>query len=75
MAGGGFDHRMGVHKNKFVEEWTGRREITEQAFTVNSSNIVSILVFVIGFPVGVYYATKTELRHTGGRRYNNVFDN
>lgn len=75
MAGGGFDHKMGVHKNKYIEEWTGRREITEQEFTVNSSNIFSIIMFVIVFPVGVFFGTKAELRQKGGRRYNYVFDN
>jgi hypothetical protein len=72
---GGFDHKMGVHKNKYIEEWTGRREITEQAFTVNSSNIISIVMSVVVFPVVVFFATKAELRQKGGRRYNYVFDN
>jgi hypothetical protein len=72
---GGFDHNMGVHKNKYIEEWTGRREITEQAFSVNSSNIISIILFTVVFPVGVYIGTKEELRYKGGRRYNFVFDN
>jgi hypothetical protein len=72
---GGFDHNMGVQKNKYIEEWTGRREITEQAFSVNSSNIFSIILFAVVFPVGVFIGTKEELRHKGGRRYNSVFDN
>jgi hypothetical protein len=72
---GGFDHKMGFHKNKYIEEWTGRREITEQGFSVNSSNIFSIIMSVVVFPVVVFVATKAELRQKGGRRYNYVFDN
>jgi len=72
---GGFDHRMSAHKNKFIEEWTGRREITELAFSVNSSNVVSIVVFCAIVPVGIFYATKSELQNHGGRRYNYVFKN
>jgi hypothetical protein len=74
MAGGGMDHRMGVKKNKLIEEWTGRREITEQAFSVNASNVKALFLTCVVFPVGVFYFTKQELNDQGGRRYKQVFN-
>jgi len=68
------DPKMGVHKNKMIEEWTGRREITELEFSVNASNIKALFLTCIVFPVGVYFATKSELEQHGGRRYKQVFN-
>ena len=42
MGGGAFNDTMHVRKNKFVEEWNGRREITEQAFEVNPDTLPAI---------------------------------
>eukprot|EP00956_Cyclotella_meneghiniana_P011515 scaffold16169_cov62-Cyclotella_meneghiniana.AAC.6 len=61
MGDGPYTDAMHVKKNKYVEEWNGRREITEQAFEVGPKNIVSILVCCVGFPYLVYYMTRTEL--------------
>eukprot|EP00593_Proboscia_inermis_P004793 CAMPEP_0171322208 /NCGR_PEP_ID=MMETSP0816-20121228/114815_1 /TAXON_ID=420281 /ORGANISM="Proboscia inermis, Strain CCAP1064/1" /LENGTH=68 /DNA_ID=CAMNT_0011820625 /DNA_START=675 /DNA_END=881 /DNA_ORIENTATION=- len=61
---------MGVHKNKYVEEWTGRREITEKAFQVDSSNIKELILMCIIIPVGIFQSVKSELKKTGGRHYD-----
>jgi hypothetical protein len=69
MGDGPFTDAMHVKKNKFVEEWNGRREITEQAFEVGPKNIISILVCVVAIPYGIYQLTRTELIHKKDPRY------
>ena len=48
-------------KNKFIEEWNGTREITEKTWTIDGSNVVSLLVSVVVFPTICYTLMKTEL--------------
>ena len=69
MGDGPFTDAMHVKKNKFVEEWNGRREITEQAFEVNPNNLFSIIFCVIIFPYGIYDMTRRELIAKGDPRY------
>jgi len=69
MAGGGFTDKMHVQKNKFVEEWNGRREITEQAFEINPGNLFQIIMMVMVIPYGIYDATRRELFKKGDRRH------
>eukprot|EP00591_Stephanopyxis_turris_P012190 CAMPEP_0195528094 /NCGR_PEP_ID=MMETSP0794_2-20130614/30089_1 /TAXON_ID=515487 /ORGANISM="Stephanopyxis turris, Strain CCMP 815" /LENGTH=84 /DNA_ID=CAMNT_0040659155 /DNA_START=93 /DNA_END=347 /DNA_ORIENTATION=- len=73
-AGGGFSHKMGVHKNKMIEEWNGRREITEKAFSVNASNAASAVLWCAVVPVVFYKWTKAELEKTGGEHYRKAFE-
>mmetsp|Transcript_18245 Transcript_18245/g.37014 ORF Transcript_18245/g.37014 Transcript_18245/m.37014 type:complete len:97 (+) Transcript_18245:635-925(+) len=72
MAGGGFDHRYGVNKNKFVEEWNGRREITELAFEFDAKNSFNVFFFGAVIPYGMYSLFHSELKRTGGRRYQDI---
>ena len=69
MGDGPFTDAMHVKKNKFVEEWNGRREITEQTFEVNPSNLPTILVMCLLIPYGIYSATRAELVKKGDPRY------
>lgn len=69
MGDGPFTDAMHVKKNKFVEEWNGRREITEQTFEVNPSNLPTILVMCLLIPYGIYSATRAELVRKGDPRY------
>ena len=71
MGDGPFPHTdlMNVRKNKFVEEWNGRREITELAFEVNPDNLPSIIFCCLIFPYGIYYFTRKELIQKGDPRY------
>ena len=48
-------------KNKFIEEWNGTREITEKTWTIDGSNVVSLLVSVVVFPTICYTLMKAEL--------------
>lgn len=69
MGGGGFTDAMHVKKNKFVEEWNGRREITEKAFTVNKDNLPTLLFFCGAVPYALYALTRKELIIKGDPRY------
>ncbi|TFJ87784.1 hypothetical protein NSK_001131 [Nannochloropsis salina CCMP1776] len=51
-----------VEKNYFVEEWNGRREITEKTFKFNSKTVPSLIGLVIVFPGFIYYVMKDELK-------------
>ena len=72
MAGGPFPHNLNVKKNKFVEEWNGRREITEQAFKANGKTVPWIVFLTVIVPYGVYSVARDELTKTGGRRYKDM---
>lgn len=69
---GGFPSNLKVKKNKFVEEWNGRREITEKAFEVDQAKLPSIIALLMIFPAGIYYWTKAEFASKGDRRYKNL---
>ena len=72
MGGGaGFTDAMHVKKNKYVEEWNGRREITEQAFEVNPSTLGPIIFCCVIFPAAIYNFTRRELIIKGDPRYKN----
>jgi len=72
MAGGPFPYNLGVKKNKFIEEWNGRREITEKAFVAGGKNVPWIITLCLIFPYSVYAVSKDELSKTGGRRYKDM---
>eukprot|EP00937_MAST-01D_sp_MAST-1D-sp2_P002056 g2056.t1 len=45
---------MGVHKNRFVEEWSNKREVSEKSFRF-TDNIVADLVLKLAVPLGAMY--------------------
>ncbi len=69
MGDGPFTDAMHVKKNKFVEEWNGRREITEMAFEVNPGNLPALLMFCVLIPYGIYSATRAEFIRKGDPRH------
>eukprot|EP00573_Skeletonema_grethae_P010893 CAMPEP_0201692582 /NCGR_PEP_ID=MMETSP0578-20130828/5435_1 /ASSEMBLY_ACC=CAM_ASM_000663 /TAXON_ID=267565 /ORGANISM="Skeletonema grethea, Strain CCMP 1804" /LENGTH=100 /DNA_ID=CAMNT_0048177985 /DNA_START=39 /DNA_END=341 /DNA_ORIENTATION=+ len=69
MGDGPFTDAMHVKKNKYVEEWNGRREITEKAFEVGPDNLPAILFCAFVFPFGIYTFTRRELIIKGDPRY------
>lgn len=69
MGDGPFTDAMHVKKNKYVEEWNGRREITEKAFEVGPDNLPAIFLCVFVFPFTVYTFTRRELIIKGDPRY------
>eukprot|EP00588_Corethron_pennatum_P001895 CAMPEP_0194297908 /NCGR_PEP_ID=MMETSP0169-20130528/59872_1 /TAXON_ID=218684 /ORGANISM="Corethron pennatum, Strain L29A3" /LENGTH=95 /DNA_ID=CAMNT_0039047835 /DNA_START=566 /DNA_END=853 /DNA_ORIENTATION=- len=58
MGGKGMD----VQKNKYIEEWNGRREITEEVFYVNSKTIPTLLVTCVAFPYFCYKMCSVEAK-------------
>ena len=73
MAGGaGYSPRMAVKKNKYIEEWNGRREITTQSFELSQKNVGKFLLYIVFIPYGIYTAARTEMIHSGERRYQDV---
>jgi|TARA_B110000971_G_C19768066_1_gene389540 hypothetical protein len=52
---------MGLQKNKFVEEWNGKREMTEKSFELGPSNVPILLLTVVAAPCFVAYWTGDEM--------------
>lgn len=69
MAGGPIPARYKVKKNKYVEEWNGRREITEKSFEVDARMAANLLLYVVALPYGAYTLTRAEFHSKGDRRY------
>ena len=53
--------KMGVHKNKHVEEWNGKREMTEKTFELDKTTVPWLLATCVAFPVFVWKTTSAEL--------------
>lgn len=73
MAGGPIPARYKVKKNKYVEEWNGRREITEKSFTPRPRKVAHIFFYVVVIPYGMYSWMKAEFVSKGDRRYADTF--
>mmetsp|Transcript_1523 Transcript_1523/g.2081 ORF Transcript_1523/g.2081 Transcript_1523/m.2081 type:complete len:96 (+) Transcript_1523:37-324(+) len=73
MGGGPFNHEFDVHKSKLVEEWNGRRELTDIVFQVNMGKLPHIFAWLVGFPYFVYWMSKTESKKYDPRRYKETF--
>ncbi|KAL7546637.1 hypothetical protein ACHAWF_009972 [Thalassiosira exigua] len=69
MGDGPFTDKMHIQKNKFVEEWNGRREITEKAFEVKPKNLPALILTCVLLPYGVYAMTRAELITKGDPRH------
>jgi hypothetical protein len=69
MAGGPIPAKYKVKKSYFIEEWNGRREITEKSFTARPDKVLSIFFYVFVLPYGVYSLTRSEFQNKGDRRY------
>ena len=72
MAGGPFPDSCNVHKNKFVEEWNGRREITEMKFKVDPKNLPMVIFSCIIVPYFFYAQSRAEFLSRGDRRYKDI---
>jgi hypothetical protein len=70
---GGFPSKLKVKKNKFVEEWNGKREITEKTFTLDQEKLPAVLVTLVLIPWGIYTLVRAEMATTGDRHYKRVF--
>jgi hypothetical protein len=69
---GGFPADMAAKKNKFIEEWNGKREITERSFVVDFAGAPVLVFFLMVVPYGIYTWTRSEFHSKGDRRYQNI---
>lgn len=69
---GGFNPNMKVKKNKFMEEWNGKREITERSFSVDFDSAPTLIFYVFVIPYGVYTWSRSEFLSKGDRRYKEL---
>lgn len=70
---GGYPADMAVKKNYVLEEWNGKREITERSFKMTSELLPTFIVYVLVIPYGIYTWTRSEMLSRGDRRYKEVF--
>lgn len=63
---------MAVQKNKFVEEWNGKREITEKTFGIEFGDVPTFVMTILVFPYTIYTWTRSEFHAKGDRRYQDV---
>jgi len=73
MAGGPISGRYKVTKNKFVEEWNGKRELKEQEFVCDSKMAANLFLYLAVLPYGAYVLTRSEFQSKGDRRYKDCF--
>jgi len=69
---GGFPPDMAVKKNYVVEEWNGKREITEQTFEVNFDTAPTLIMYLMVVPFGIYSWSRSEFLSKGDRRYKEL---
>mmetsp|Transcript_13578 Transcript_13578/g.21383 ORF Transcript_13578/g.21383 Transcript_13578/m.21383 type:complete len:95 (-) Transcript_13578:120-404(-) len=72
LAGGPIPASYKVKKNKYIEEWNGRREITEKSFTARPEKVLAIFFYVVVLPFGCYTLTRSEFLSKGDRRYKDL---
>lgn len=63
---------MAVQKNKYLEEWNGKREITEKTFSIEFGDVPTFIMTLIVIPYGIYTWTRSEFKNRGDRRYADV---
>jgi len=59
----------GIHKNKYLEEWTGLRENKYKSFKFDKTNIPSIVFWVGIFPGGLFLLILNAENDNGNRTY------
>jgi hypothetical protein len=69
---GGFKPDMAVKKNYVVEEWNGKREITERSFKITTDTIPTLVVYCMLVPYGIYTWSRSEFLSRGDRRYKEL---
>jgi hypothetical protein len=63
---------MAVKKNKYIEEWNGKREITEKTFEIGTGNLLQLLIWLGLVPYGIYTWSRAELLNGNDRRYKDI---
>jgi hypothetical protein len=68
----GYPASYGVKKNKYVEEWNGKREITEKTFGIEFNSAPTLFFYLVVVPYGIYTWSRSELINSGDRRYQDI---
>lgn len=55
-----------------MEEWNGKREITEKTFEVGPSNVGMLFLFLGVVPYGIYTWCRSEFLNGTDRRYKDI---
>lgn len=63
---------MAVKKNKYIEEWNGKREITEKTFRMDYGDVPTFVMTILVIPYGIYTWSRSELLNSGDRRYEKL---
>ena len=63
---------MAVKKNKYLEEWNGKREITEKTFGVDFDGAPVLVFYLMVIPYGIYTWSRSEFLSNGDRRYKEL---
>jgi hypothetical protein len=63
---------MAVHKNKYIEEWNGAREVTEEKFQFTWENAPTVFLSGFGFPFLVYWVTRSDLKQNGDYHFDDL---
>ena len=69
---GGFPPNWRVKKNMFMEEWNGKREVSDKIFEFDSNAVPTFVFGLIVFPVGLYYMARWEFQKRDPRRFKDV---
>lgn len=64
---GGFTSRMAAKKNKYIEEWNGKRELVNRPL-----NLPVLGFYVLLLPFSVYLLMRSEFKSRGDRRYKDI---
>ena len=70
---GGFDPKMAVVKNKFVEEWNGQREITNLTFKFSPADVSKFLIYCVLVPYSFYTGVRKEFLLNDDPNYHDIF--
>lgn len=69
---GAYPADMAVKKNIFLEEWNGKREITNLTFHVSSNEVPTLMLYLMVVPFGIYKWCRSEFVNGTDRRYKDI---
>ena len=55
-----------------MEEWNGKREVSDKIFEFDSNAVPTFVFGLIVFPVGLYYMARWEFQKRDPRRFKDV---
>lgn len=68
---GAFPSDMKIKKNIYIEEWNGKREITERSFQMDFGTVPILFMTLFVLPYFTYAASRAEIQNLD-RRFKEV---